>query len=134
MNVNIISKIDNKVLERKEIEAEISFDGATPSRNDLKDAISKKVAADVDLTVLREVHSTFGKKTVKVLAHVYSNKETMVGTEPAHLLKRSKVEEEAKVEEKPKEKPKAEEKPKEEAKVEEKPKEKPKAEEKPSEK
>ena len=150
MNVNVISKTDNAVLERKEIEAEVTFSGPTPSREELRKEISGKVGANPDLMVLREVQNTFGSQSVKVIAHAYSNKEKMVATEPGYMVKRDKLVEEEKPkeekkEEKPAEKPKEEkkeekaaEKPKEEAKPEEKkeekPADKPKEEAKPAEK
>ena len=114
MNVNVISKTDNAVLERKEIEAEVSFDGATPSRNDIRKAISSKVGINPDLMVLREISSSFGKQSVKVIAHAYSKKEQMLKTEPEYMIKRYAPAEQTKAEEPKEEKPKAEAKPKEE--------------------
>lgn len=103
MNVNVISKSDNAVLERKEIEAEVSFDGPTPSREEMRKAICAKVGANPDLTVLREVNSSFGKQSVKVVAHAYADKGKMAATEPGYIVKRDKLAEEPKAEEKPKE-------------------------------
>lgn len=85
MNVNILSTNDNKLLERKEVEAEVAFDAATPKRAELKSAISQKIGADPDLVVIRSVSSVFGRKTVRVLAHAYSKKEALMGTEPVHI-------------------------------------------------
>ena len=120
MNVDILFKTDNKVLERKEVSAEVSYEGATPKRKDLKQAVCSKVGASPDLSVLRDVNPTYGKQAVKVTVHSYGKKETMMSTEPAHILKRDGLAEEEKKEEAPKE-----EKPAEAAK-EEKPKEAPK--------
>ena len=85
MNVNLISNIENKLLERKEIQAEVSFDGATPKRAQLKEAVSHKVGANPELVVLRKVSSNFGRKTVTVTAHAYSTKESLMGTEPVFV-------------------------------------------------
>ncbi len=85
MNVNLISTTENKMLERKEIRAEVSFDGATPKRAQLKEAVSHKVGANPELVVLRRVVSSFGRKVVKVLAHSYSKKETLMDTEPVYI-------------------------------------------------
>ena len=137
MNVDILFKTDNKVLERKEVSAEVSYEGATPKRKDLKQAVCSKVGASPDLSVLRDVNPTYGKQAVKVTVHSYGKKETMMSTEPAHILKRDGLAEEEKKEEAPKEEKPAEaakeEKPK-EAPKEEKPAEAPKKEEKPAEK
>ena len=85
MNVNLISTTENKLLDRKEIEAEVSFDGATPKRAELKDAICQKVAANPELVILRKVSSSFGRKAVKVVAHAYSAKEKLMATEPVYI-------------------------------------------------
>lgn len=85
MNVNILTTTENKLLDRKEVEAEVSFDSATPKRAELKSAISQKIGANPELVVIRSVSSVFGRKLVKVLAHAYSKKESMMGTEPVHI-------------------------------------------------
>ncbi|MBD3209824.1 hypothetical protein GF318_00395 [Candidatus Micrarchaeota archaeon] len=142
MNVEIISKTENEVLERKEVNAEVGFTGPTPSRKELRDAVAGKIGANPELVILRDVRNAFGKQAVKIVAHAYSDMEKLRATEPEYMMKRYKVGEEAKPEEKKEEKKKeakAEEKPeekKEEAKAEEKPEEKKeeaKAEEKPKE-
>jgi small subunit ribosomal protein S24e len=85
MNVNLINTTENKLLERKEIEAEVSFDGPTPKRAELKDAVCQKVAANPELVVLRKVSGSFGRKSVRVLAYAYSAKERLIATEPVYI-------------------------------------------------
>jgi small subunit ribosomal protein S24e len=85
MNVNIVSTVDNKLLERREIEAEVSFDAATPKRADLKQAICGKVGANAELMVLRQVSSSFGSKAVKVTAHLYPSKDALMAAEPKFI-------------------------------------------------
>jgi len=85
MNVTIVNAVENKLLERKEVEAEISFDAATPKRAELKTALSQKIGANPDLVALRKVSSSFGRKAVKVIAHVYSKKEMLMCTEPVFI-------------------------------------------------
>jgi small subunit ribosomal protein S24e len=85
MNVNLISNVENKLLDRKEIKAEVSFDGATPKRAQLKEAVSHKVGANPDMVVLRKVSSSFGRKTVTVVAHAYPSKEILMSTEPVFV-------------------------------------------------
>lgn len=85
MNVNILATTENKLLERKEIDAEVSFDSATPKRADLKTAISQKIGANPELVVIRSVSNSFGRKAVRVLAHAYSKKESLMEIEPVHI-------------------------------------------------
>jgi small subunit ribosomal protein S24e len=85
MNVNIVSTNENKLLDRKEVRAEITFDGPTPKRADLKQAIGGKIGANPEMMVLRKVESTFGKKSVDVTAHVYASKELIMKNEPLYV-------------------------------------------------
>ncbi len=85
MNVNLIATTENKLLERKEVEADVSFDGATPKRAELKAAVCQKIGANPELVVLRKVSSSFGRRSVRVLAHAYAAKEKLMATEPTHI-------------------------------------------------
>lgn len=132
MNVDIKTKTDNQLLGRKEIEAEVSYTGATPSRADLKQAICGKVGVNPDMSVVRDVQTTYGKQMAKVVLHTYEKMEKLMEVEPEHIRKRDKIGEAPKEEAK-KEAPKAEKKedaPKEEAAPKEEKKEEPPKEEK----
>ena len=85
MNVNIVSNTDNKLLDRKEIVAEVGFDAATPKRLQIKEAVSHKIGANPELMVLRKVASSFGKHSVTVTAYAYSSKELLMATEPIYV-------------------------------------------------
>lgn len=143
MDVEIISSKDNKLLDRKEINAVVHFEGATPNRKELREHVSTKVGLNPDLTVLSSVVNEFGLKQVRVLAHSYKDLKKLMEVEPEYLRKRDGIglpkEEkpaEAPEEEKPKKEAKEEKKEekKPEKKEEEKPKEEPKKEEKKPEK
>lgn len=145
MDVEIISSKDNKLLDRKEINAVVHFEGATPNRKELREHVSTKVGLNPDLTVLSSVVNEFGLKQVRVLAHSYKDLKKLMEVEPEYLRKRDGIglpkEEkpaEAPEEEKPKEEPKKEAKEeKKEEKAEKKPEkkeEKPKEEKPPEEK
>lgn len=85
MNVNIISTTENKLLDRKEIAAEVGFIGATPKRAELKSAICEKIGANPELVVLRKVESAFGRRAVRVVAHSYSAKGPLMSVEPVYV-------------------------------------------------
>jgi ribosomal protein S24E len=146
MEIKIEKTIENKLLDRKELEVFVHFDGTTPPRAEIKSTICAKIAANPELVVLRNVANEFGLKRVKVSVHVYEKAETLKTNEPEYIHKREGMD-------KPKEEPKPaaakeekapvapkEEKPapakeekKEEPKPKEVPKESPKKEEKPPE-
>lgn len=88
MQTEIISKTENKLLGRVEIDAVVSFEGKTPGRKEIRESVSTKIGLNPDLTVLRKVESQFGVNTIHIMAHSYANKETLMKTEPKHLLVR----------------------------------------------
>lgn len=88
MDVNITSKNENKLFERKEVSALVNFTGPTPKRGDLKAAVANSVAANPETCVLRDVQTEFGIKRVKVLLHVYEKKENVPKYEPRYILVR----------------------------------------------
>ncbi len=119
MEVKITQTRDSPLLGRKEVEAEVHFTGATPTRKDIKETICGKIGANRDLAVLREVHNEYGMRRVTVLLHIYENEEKLRSIEPAHMVKKEglekKAEEKKEGEEKPAEEaPAKEEAPKEE--------------------
>ncbi len=88
MNVDIKSTVENKLLDRKEVEAEVSYTGATPGRDDLRQAICGKIGANPELVVLREIRTGHGRQSALVVAHAYSSKESLEKVEPEHMRKR----------------------------------------------
>jgi len=88
------------------MEAEVMFENATPSGQEVKSNLAKKIGKDEKLIDVKSIYTVFGLKKAKILFYAYENEE---------ILKRIKVEK--KESEK---KPKAEEEVKPEAKKEEK--------------
>ena len=129
MEVEIISKKDNKLLERKEVNAVISFDAATPTRKEIREAVGTKLGLNPELTVLNSVVNEFGSKRIRVIAHSYTDMKKLMDTEPEYVRKRDGIGAEEKKEEKPAEAPAEKKEAPKEEKKEEKPKEEPKKEE-----
>ena len=124
MEIAITSEVDNKLLNRREIEFEILGTGATPSRREVKKALCAKLGADEELIVIDYIKQWFGKR-VTGRAKIYANKDALA-IEPEYKLKRDKKGEEKKegeAKEGAKETKQGEEK-KEEAKEEQKPEQK----------
>ncbi|MBD3389831.1 hypothetical protein GF415_02645 [Candidatus Micrarchaeota archaeon] len=125
MDFEIKKKKENKLLDRTEISAVVSFEGATPPVADMRDMVVQKMGCNPDLMIIRKVEPGFGKTEVSLTVHIYKAPERMREIEEGYVLKRNKIGEK---EEKKEEAKAEEEKPKEEAKPEEE-----KKEEKPSE-
>ena len=127
MKLEIKEKKENKLLGRTEVEGKITFEGAVPSNETVKDKLAAELNADKSLIVIKHIYPKFSSQEAVLLAFVYENAEGMDKTEmmTKHLKKKAegekKAAEEKPVEEAPAEEKKeetAEEKPKEEVKEE----------------
>jgi ribosomal protein S24E len=141
--MKITEKKENPLLSRTEVTAEITFEKATPSKNDVKKQLASELKKDESLIVVKNIHTDYGAATARLSAFIYDSKEALEKTEPRPKKEAKPAgapKEEAKKEEKPAEAPteeKKKEKPtvaKPEEKKEAKPAEKPAAEAKPEEK
>ena len=128
MNFEIKEKKENSLLERTEVDAVVSFDGATPPVAQMRDLVVQKLGCNPDLMVIRKVKPGFGEQSVSIRIHVYKSPVQLKKIEEEFVLKRNKLGGEEKKEEQKEEAPKEE--PKAEEKKEEKPEEKPSEEKK----
>ncbi|MFP3950240.1 MAG: 30S ribosomal protein S24e [Candidatus Micrarchaeia archaeon] len=126
MDFEIREKKENKLLDRTEVDAVVSFEGATPPVADMRDMIVQKMGCNPDLMVIRKVEPGFGKTEVALRAHIYKTPERMKEIEEEYVLKRNKIgeKEEKKEEAEPEGEKKEESKPEEEKKEEKPPEEK----------
>jgi len=105
MEIKIKDKKENVLLNRTDIEAEITHQNEpTPSRFKIKEKLAAMLSADKNLLVIKKLDQTFGS-TTKCTAVLYKSKADLEDTEKEHLIKRDakKPKEEKKEEPKPKE-------------------------------
>ena len=88
MDLEIIEKKENDLLEREEYRVKIIFDGATPSREEIRNAIISKVGKDSELLVIKKVEQKASEKKLYVDVYIYKDKLTMKKIEPFYILKR----------------------------------------------
>ena len=142
MEINIIKKFENKLLNRDEYEFSVDYDGATPKRIQIRDKLTALVNSNPNFTIIKKIFNRAGVTTVLCRAHVYLNENDMRKVEPKYAIERhakkdtqtSKGQTKKDVKEKsePKQdKEEAKEKPKPEEKAKEKPKPKQETKEKP---
>lgn len=105
MNINIESKKENALLSRTEIKADLTYEGVTPSRIELKKKITAILGAKEELVVIKKIEVAYGFQKAVVTAYVYKTKQELDKLEPAYILKRGLPKEEKgkKEAEKPKE-------------------------------
>ena len=125
MNLKVTSKTPAPLLMRTVIEAEVDYDKATPSTEDVKQKIASTSSANPNLVVVKKIDNKYGIRKALVTAYIYDNAEGLKKIEPKTKEAKKPAEKKEAPAEKPAEK-------KEEAPKEEKPAEK--KEEKPAEK
>lgn len=124
MEITIDQKQENVLLNRTEVKGQLSFEKATPSNQEVAEAVAKELDSKVELVVVKHIYTRFGHQEADFEAVVYKDQEAKDKIEKVtkHLKKQAEAgkkaeeapQEEAKGEEK-KEEPKAEEKPEESA-------------------
>jgi small subunit ribosomal protein S24e len=111
MNLEIKEKKENSLLERAEVAAVVSFDGATPPTAQMRDLVVQKLGCNPDLMVIRKVKPGFGEQSVSLRIHIYKSPSQLRKIEEDFVLKRNKLDIVEEKKEGEKGEPKAEEKP-----------------------
>lgn len=121
MDIEVRKETDNKLFSRKEMLLAISYTGKTPSRDEVKEEVCKKLSLSPDNAVIMKINQRYGNGQSEVSMYYYSAKEVMeklaekkkepkkaqaAGTAPATAKPEAKKEEQEKKEE-PKEKEQA---------------------------
>ncbi|MEM1895613.1 MAG: hypothetical protein QXR54_00270 [Nanopusillaceae archaeon] len=92
MEIKIIERNENKILDREEIYAIVEHKGeATPRREDIKKKIAAIIGVDENLLVVKKILSLYNQQKSRVWVNVYKNKEAMLKIEPKYILKRNKI-------------------------------------------
>ena len=82
MDLKILSKKEEPLLSRTIVEAEVSFDKATPSKSEVKNALAKSLGKDEKLIVVKGLYSRYGVRKAKNVSYAYENEEVMKSIEP----------------------------------------------------
>ena len=91
MKITSIHKSKNTLLNRNEYVFEVSFDGSTPKRADIKQLFIQKTGENPDLSVIKRIQQHAGMRKVRVVAYVYANEDSLKRIEPAYVLKRNQL-------------------------------------------
>ena len=82
MDFKILSKKEEPLLSRTIVEAEVSFDKATPSKSETRSALAKSLGKDEKLIVVKGLYTGFGVRKAKNVSYAYENEEAMKSIEP----------------------------------------------------
>ena len=97
MEFELIRDKRNELLARRELEFVLTFEGPTPSRQEILGKLCALKNINEQAIVLDSLKTTFGKQEILGTARVYDDAEALNKTEREYLKKRGqpKAEEEA---------------------------------------
>ena len=98
MQINIIEKKPEPLLSRTMVKANIEFDKATPSYQEMTPLIANQLKSDEKLVAIKHVYTAFGNKKAEIIAYVYSDENKKQFIEPKVKEKKEKKAKEAKKE------------------------------------
>ncbi len=88
MDLKVANENDNKIIGRKEIEFYAVQDDRTPSKEEVKQELCKKLNLSPDNTIIVKLDQAFGMKRCHGMAHSYANQEALKKFEKRYLLTR----------------------------------------------
>jgi len=90
MEIKILNKHENPLMNRTEITAEILHQSEpTPKRNDVRKLLAAQLGHEEKLVVITQIDTTFGLKS-KLTASVYKDTAHMEKIEPKYIQGREK--------------------------------------------
>ncbi|UCE91471.1 MAG: 30S ribosomal protein S24e [Methanobacteriota archaeon] len=96
MDVEIVSKDENELLERTEVRFKATHvNEGTPRREEVRDKIASIMKAEKERVIVDSMQSEFGKTETHGYAKVYKTKDAARKYEREHILVRNKLKEKA---------------------------------------
>lgn len=89
-----ITKDEEHIIPRREIEANVTFDGKTPSREKIKEKVNAHTDVDKDLLLIKKIDTGFGTNEAVVTAIQYENTDALEKIEYDYLKDKNTFEEE----------------------------------------
>ena len=87
-----LERKDYPLLGRTRAEFKLTFEGATPSRAEVRAAVAKAIGTADSLTVIRHIYTRFGSSEAKIVVHSYKSEEEMRTFEDRPTLLRHGIE------------------------------------------
>ncbi|MDR2830733.1 MAG: 30S ribosomal protein S24e [Methanobrevibacter sp.] len=91
MEIDIIQKKENKVLNRNEIRFDCTYTGeTTPKILDVKNKLVALLNTKKELLVIDSIQPNYGEAKATGYAKVYDSKEDLEGIEPKNIIEKNK--------------------------------------------
>ena len=90
MEVSIISRKENPLLEREELIFLVNHESkGTPSREEIKNKLAAILNVDTERLFIKKIESEYGITRSKGNARIYKSLERALLVEPKHIVKRN---------------------------------------------
>jgi small subunit ribosomal protein S24e len=91
MDIKVVKDKKNSLLNRRELDFVVKYEGSTPSRNDIRNKLAAMLNAPLDLLVIQRIKTEYGMQESKGYAKLYEDADRMKQVEQAYILKRNAV-------------------------------------------
>jgi small subunit ribosomal protein S24e len=92
MEINIMEDKENKLLGRREVSFMATYESSTPTKEQVKESICKKLNMNPESTEVVRIEQLYGNKASSVLVYSYESKELMQKMAPKVKEKKAKGE------------------------------------------
>ncbi|AKB49967.1 SSU ribosomal protein S24e [Methanosarcina barkeri str. Wiesmoor] len=89
MDIRILKDKNNALLNRRELDFIVKYEGSTPSRNDVRNKLAAMLNAPLELVVVQRLKTEYGMQEGKGYAKIYENADRMKDVELEYVLKRN---------------------------------------------
>ncbi|MHC1567748.1 MAG: 30S ribosomal protein S24e [Candidatus Syntropharchaeia archaeon] len=89
MKIEIIEERANPLLNRQEIMFRATYEGGTPSREEIRKMLVETLKKKPELIVVERMRNKFGKRETTGYAKVYESEERIREIERKHIIKRN---------------------------------------------
>jgi len=91
MDIRIIKDKKNLLLNRRELDFVVRYEGSTPSRNDIKNKLAAMLNAPLELLVIQRIKTEYGMQEAKGYAKLYEDADRLKEVELEYVLKRNAI-------------------------------------------
>jgi small subunit ribosomal protein S24e len=91
MDIRILKDKKNALLNRRELDFIVKYEGSTPSRSDIRNKLAAMLNAPLELLVIQRIKTEYGMQEGKGYAKLYDNTDRMKEVELEHILKRNAI-------------------------------------------
>lgn len=91
MDILIREDKNNPLLNRRELDFVVKYEGSTPSRSDVRNKLAAMLNAPFELLIIQKITPIFGMQEAEGYAKLYEDETRMKELELEYVLKRNPV-------------------------------------------